>query len=124
MSEINSKDVESFAKVLISLGETIKDNPDLVLEILKAPKRKSAKKTSKQSTNSCKLSNSSELYEFAKVETKETLIQILKLCGAERLRELIKDLQFNSQASKEVGFLAEYIADQLEKRTKDVFKNQ
>jgi hypothetical protein len=124
MSEINQKDVESFAKVLITLGETIKDNPDLVLEILKAPKKKTAKKPSKQSTNSNKPSDSSELYEFVKVEGKKTLIQALKLCNVERLRELIKDLQFSSHSSKEVGTLAEYIADQLEKRTRDVFKNQ
>jgi hypothetical protein len=123
MSEITTKDMECFAKVLIALGETIKRDPNIVLGLLKmAPKKQPSKNVPKQGTSNSEV-KSLELFELAKTKTKEGLIQELEQREVKKLQQIIKDLKFPSKNGN-AKELAEHIADQLKNRTEDVFKNQ
>ncbi len=67
--------------------------------------------------------DSALLFDMAKEKSKKELTDILERYSVNQLRSVIKQLRFGSIRSKSISVLSEYIADQLKKRTTDVFRN-
>ncbi len=118
--EINEKDIVSFAKVLISIGKRIEMSPEILMQILD---------TSKDVKESVRIPNASpkvesiQIYEIAKDHSKDEFIKYLKKFTSEQLRDVIKSNGFGSVRYKAIEKLAEYIADEVKKRSSDVFRH-
>ena len=116
--EINEKDIVSFARVLISIGKKLEMNPEILMQIL------NTSKDVKKSVSTPPISQKVEpiqIYEIAKDQSKDAFVKHLKKFTSEQLRDVIKSNGFGSVRYKTIEKLAEYIADEVKKRSSDVF---
>jgi len=128
MNNISTEEIKTFGKILGLVGKLIEKDPELIVNLLKSSNKgkEGADKSSKSSevkTLSLNGLDTTLLFDMAKEKSKEELINILKKHDANQLRSVIKQLSFGSIRSKSIPMLSEYIADQLKKRTTDVFRN-
>jgi hypothetical protein len=136
MSDITSKDIESFGRVLQLIGQLCMDNPKQVLSLLfhadsvdtGPPQRKQTgkpgQKSDPQDLTASHLTDVAELNIFAIAKDMERapLLTFLRRFDTEQLRFLIRRYRFGALKSKSADDMAEHIADQVLKRRVDVFK--
>lgn len=127
MNNISNEEIKIFGKILGLVGKSIEKDPELIVTLLKSSdkgkKRARSSKSSEVNTFSLDGPDTTMLFDMAKKKSKEELIDILGKHNANQLRSVIKQLRFGSIRSKSIPMLSEYIADQLKKRTTDVFRN-
>lgn len=118
--EMNEKDIVSFARVLISVGKRLETNPEILMQIL------DTSKDIKIGVSTPPISHEVEaiqIYEIAKDQSKDEFVKYLKKFTSEQLRDVIKFNGFGSVRYKAIEKLAEYIADEVKKRSSDVFRH-
>ena len=122
MGNITKKDIQSFGKVLQALGELVETEPEFILSLLKNDSEPSKRPQSKSSSEmySEKIRNL-DLYTHAKTHSEEELVGFLKTFSVDELRGIIKKYSIGYTKLKSVDAIADYIADQMKKRTTDVF---
>jgi hypothetical protein len=118
--EINEKDIVSFARVLVSLGKRIEKEPEILMQVLNMPKEL---KIETNSSSNLPQAESIQIYEIAQSKTKEEFVKHLKQFTSEQLRDVIKFNGFGSVRYKAIERLADYIADEVKKRSVDVFRH-
>lgn len=118
--EINENDIKSFAKVLVTLGELLREKPELLSQLLESCDNSGI---IKELPEELKEMESLQIYEIAKEKKQEDFIEYLKKYNSEQLRYLIKISGFGSISSKSKEKLASHIADAISKRSADVFRN-
>lgn len=122
MSNLTKKDVESFGKVLTEIGFIIEANPSLILDLLNS-KCNNDKPVKEKEIISEKVMNLNLFEEFKDKKKSEIEAELVTYNKSE-LRYIIKSFNFGSTRLNSVEKLADFIADQLSKRTKDVLINQ
>lgn len=122
MSNLTKKDVESFGKVLTEIGFIVEANPSLILDLLNS-KCNNDKPVKEKEIISEKVMNLNLFEEFKDKKKSEIEAELVTYNKSE-LRYIIKSFNFGSTRLNSVEKLADFIADQLSKRTKDVFINQ
>jgi len=121
MTNLTKKEIQIFGKVLAKIGAAIEGNPSLLLGFLEntdEPKNNGGKDLVGQEVESLNL-----FERFKDTKKSEIESELLKL-NREELRFLIKKHSFGSTKLSSVEKLAEYIADQVSKRSTDVFIDQ
>lgn len=121
MTNLTKKEIQIFGKVLEKIGAAIEGNPSLLLGLLEntdEPKNNGGKDLVGQEVESLNL-----FERFKDTKKSEIESELLKL-NREELRFLIKKHSFGSTKLSSVEKLAEYIADQVSKRSTDVFIDQ
>lgn len=118
--EINEKDIVSFARVLISVGKRLEMSPEILMQILDTSKDV---KTGVSNTPISHKVEAIQIYEIAKDQSKDEFVKYLKKFTSEQLRDVIKSNGFGSVRYKAIERLAEYIADEVKKRSSDVFRH-
>lgn len=122
MSNLTKKDIESFGKVLAEIGAVIESNPSIILDLLnvKADKLKVTKEKKDISDKILNLNIFDEFKDKKKSEIESELLAYNK----DELKYIVKSFNLGSTRLNSVEKLADFIADQVSKRTKDVFINQ
>lgn len=122
MSNLTKKDIATFGKVLCELGMAIEDNPAILLQILDPDNSfKKINLPDEQISDAAKNINIFEAYkEKKKSDIEEDLLRFNK----NELKFIIKTFSLGATRLNSVEKLAEFISDQIIKRTKDVFINQ
>lgn len=122
MSNLTKKDIESFGKVLAEIGAVIESNPSIILDLLnvKADKLKVTKEKEDISDKILNLNIFDEFKDKKKSEIESELLAYNK----DELKYIVKSFNLGSTRLNSVEKLADFIADQVSKRTKDVFINQ
>jgi|GEM_PF-1828262 len=122
---LEKKDLEAFGRVLRTLGDSIIKNPEKWFVKLGLVLDESVDKASKKSHKEINLEviQSLQLYDIAKSMNKDELVTKLKQFNVDELKFFVKEYKLGSPKLKSVDSLAEYIADQVKKRTTDVFQH-
>lgn len=125
---ISAEEMKTFGKILGLVGKSIEKDPELIISLLNSRSGKDKKRHQSSNESEMKIISSNEpdsaiLFDMAKEKSKKELIDILERYSVNQLRSVIKQLRFSSIRSKSISVLSEYIADQLKKRTTDVFRN-
>lgn len=122
MANITKRDVQIFGRVLKAIGEAVESNPEMILTVIemKHESEKPAIRIETSSSFSEKVQNA-DLYTYVKEHNGNELAEYLRSFSADELKELIKKYNFGYTKLKAVDSIADYIADQLKKRTTDVF---
>lgn len=120
MSDITRKDLESFLKVLSRIKSIAEKEPGTLLDFISSHEPRED-----ESAEDFSLPNDLNpltLYDIAKERSKDEMVDYLSKYNLGQLRAIIKTLKFGYNRSKTKATLSEYIADQLKKRTTDVFR--
>lgn len=143
MENITKKDIFSFCKVLRSLSEAIESNPEDFQKLVETTRVKIKNDEKSDITTvhqeSADISNLtfttekpnidrsqvktdfSDLYSRAKELSYEELLEVLKTLNVDELKLIIKNYNFGYSKLRSAESLSKYIAEQLKKRTTDVF---
>lgn len=122
MSDISKTDIITFGKVLKFIGETLIEDPEILMSILdkkdKKPKQQTAKEKASELPNAIA---KTDLFSFSKDHSKDEIIKLLNDLSVQELKQVIShySLGYTKLRSKEK--ISEHIADQFKKRTTDVF---
>lgn len=122
MSNLTKKDIAVFGKVLVEIGSAIKNNPSLLLDIVNATT--DSKRAVKDKEGIGDKVKSLNIFEVFKDRKKSEIEGELLVFNKEELKFLIKTFSLGSTKFNSVDKLADFIADQVSKRTTDVFINQ
>lgn len=122
MSNLTKKDIESFGKVLAELGSVIENNPSVILDLLNV-KANTPKVVREKEDISDKVLNLN-LFDVFKDKKKSEIEAELLEYNKDELKYIVKSFSLGSTRLNSVDKLADFIADQVSKRTKDVFINQ
>jgi hypothetical protein len=122
MTNITKKDIFTFCKVLKALSEALESNPEYFQKIIENSKVKFNNDGKNDlSAGHQEKSDSSDLYSLAKELSYEDLLAFLKKSNVDELKGIIKKYNFGYSKLRSVESLSKYIAEQLKKRTTDVF---
>ena len=122
MANISKKDIQTFGRILKSIGATIEKRPDKLLSMI-IDVIESKDNPSNKSDNE-KLSlpiDDIDLYSYAKEHDKNDVLEFLMELKVDELKLLIKKYNLGYTKLRAKKSIAEYIADQMKKRTTDVF---
>lgn len=120
MSQLTKKEIVIFGKVLSSIGSAISDNPEILQKLLKSTKAIGQSKKIEIGDEV----KSINIFSFYKQKKKSEIEKHLSEFNKEELKFLIKKHNLGVTRLNSVTTLAEFIADQLAKRSKDVFIDQ
>ncbi|WP_321838235.1 hypothetical protein [Pseudomonas kulmbachensis] len=123
MKNISRKDIEIFGKVLSEIGETIEENPDILLSLLRPFYEKNQKEQKEKETVRAEVEDLN-IFESFKEKKKSEIEKELTTFNKEELKFIIKKYSLGATKLTSNEKLSEFIADQVTKRTKDVFINQ
>lgn len=122
MVKITNKDIKSFGKVLKVIGEALESNPGLIQTMIKSDNGKDKKGVKNGAiADYGERVNQLDLYSRAKELDLEGLINFLKEFGVDELKGIIKKYNLGYTKLRSVDSISKYIAEQLKKRTTDVF---
>lgn len=123
MARVTKKDIETFARVLKELNRIAEAEPDAILAFLEGKSDSDNRTTSKtmaQTGFSLRV-READLYAYAKQHNEEQLIEFLRLFNIDELKEFVRKYNLGYTKLKAVDSIAQYIAEQMKKRTVDVF---
>ena len=123
MTKITKKDIQSFARVLKEFSRIAESEPDAILALLEgttASSNSSPIKPEAPKGYSSRIQET-DLYAYAKQHTEEQLIEFLRSFDIGELKEFVKKYNLGYTKLKAVDSIAQYIAEQMKKRTVDVF---
>jgi hypothetical protein len=124
MGSIDKKDLQAFGRVLSILADSFMKEPEKWLIKLESILDLSNKTNGKPREElNVKRLEDFQLYEVAKLVTKDELVIKLKQFNIDELRLILKENKLGYSKLKSVNALAEFIADQANKRTTDVFQH-
>ncbi|WP_158467781.1 hypothetical protein [Pseudomonas putida] len=123
MKNITKKEIEVFGKVLSQIGETIEGNPELVLSLLRPFYEKNQKEQKEKELIRAEVEGLN-IFDSFKDKKKSEIEEELATFNREELRFIIKKYSLGATKLASNEKLSEFIADQVTKRTKDVFINQ
>jgi len=123
MAKITKKDIESFALVLKELSRIAESESDAILAFIegKSDIGSSAPAKSPVQTDYSPRVKEADLYAYAKQHSEEELIEFLRSFGVDELKEFVKKYNLGYTKLKAVDSISQYIAEQMKKRTVDVF---
>lgn len=123
MKTINRKDIEIFGKVLSEIGASIEENPDALLALLRPFYQKNNKEQKEKEVVREEIERLN-IFETFKEKKKSEIEKELTALNKEELKFIIKKYSLGATKLTSNEKLSEFIADQVSKRTKDVFINQ
>ncbi|MEZ8785588.1 hypothetical protein AB6D77_23290 [Vibrio splendidus] len=122
MSKLTKADIASFGKVLSVIGTSIEQNPSLLLDIINSST--DSKKQVKEKVEISDEVKCLNIFEAFKDSKKSEIESKLLKFNKEELKFLVKTFSLGSTRLTSAEKLADFIADQISKRTTDVFINQ
>ena len=122
MSNITKKDIETFGKVLAEIGITLEENPSILLDMLTTSNKTTKPKEGKEDIG--EKAKTLNIFDDFKDKKKSEIESELSSFNKEELKFIIKSYSLGNTKLNSVPKLAEFIADQVSKRTTDVFINQ
>ncbi|RZF80287.1 hypothetical protein EXT46_13415 [Pseudoalteromonas sp. CO325X] len=122
MSNITKKDIETFGKVLAEIGIALEENPSILLDVLISTNKSAKPKEDKEEVGD--KAKTLNIFDEFKDKKKSEIESELSSFNKEELKFIIKSFSLGNTKLNSVPKLAEFIADQVSKRTKDVFINQ
>lgn len=122
MSTITKKDIETFGKVLAEIGMALEDNPSILFEVLANASKRTKPIDGKEEIS--EQAKSLNIFDKFKDKKKSEIEAELSPFNKEELKFIIKSFNLGNTKLNSVPKLVEFIADQVSKRTKDVFINQ
>ncbi len=122
MSKLTKADIASFAKVLSVRWTSIEQNPSLLLDIINSST--DSKKQVKEKAEISDEIKSLNIFEAFKDRKKSEIESELLKFNKEELKFLVKTFSLGATRLTSAEKLADFIADQISKRTTDVFINQ
>lgn len=123
MKNISRKDIEIFGKVLSEIGGAIEENPEILLGLLRPFYEKNQKEQKEKEVVRPEVEGLN-IFDSFKDKKKSEIEKELAEFNKEELRFLIKKYSLGATKLSSNEKLSEFIADQVAKRTKDVFINQ
>ena len=123
MGKITKKDIDSFVRFLKEFSRIAESEPDTILAFLEGKSdilNSSPAKPVVQAGYSLRVQEA-DLYAYAKQHTEEQLIEHLRSFCVDELKEFVKKYNLGYTKLKAVDSIAQYIAEQMKKRTVDVF---
>lgn len=122
MNNLTKKDIETFGKVLAEIGVAIERNPSIIFDVLNDST--SVKRSLKEREQIGEEVKELNIFDAFKDKKKSEIEAELSTYNKEELKFIIKSYSLGTTRSNSVEKLADFIADQVSKRTKDVFINQ
>lgn len=119
--KISDKDIKSFAKVLIKIGEILQENPQILTQLIE--KESPDKPDNELSKEEQEKLESIKIFEITREKNKDEIMNLFKEYNDKELRYIIKFNKMGSSKAKSVQTLSEYIANFITKRTTDVFRD-
>lgn len=123
MKNISKKDIEIFGKVLSELGSTFEENPEILLSLIRPFYEKNQKEQKEKDVVREEIEHLN-IFESFKEKKKSEIEKELISMNKEELKYIIKKYSLGATKLTSNEKLSEFIADQITKRTKDVFINQ
>jgi hypothetical protein len=121
MNNLTKKEIQIFGKVLAKIGGIIEKNPSFLLDAI--GNVNDSKISHEKEAISAKVESLNLFERFKNIKKSEIESELLRF-NREELKFLIKKHSFGSSKLSSVEKLAEYIADQVFKRSTDVFIGQ
>lgn len=119
--KISDKDIKSFAKVLIKIGEILQENPQILTQLIE--KESPDKPDNELSKEEQEKLESIKIFEITREKNKDEIMNLFKEYNDKELRYIINFNNMGSSKAKSVQTLSEYIANFITKRTTDVFRD-
>ncbi len=124
MSNINDKDLQTFFEVLKKLQKIYESDKSSFMYFIGRTVVGDKKKTGDSSTVNNEALNTINLFDMAKSMSKEEMIDKLMQFNIKELKILQKKYNLGGSNIKSQKGIVEYIVDQMQKRSVDVFKDQ
>lgn len=122
MAHFTKNDIEVFGRVLVGIGTAIEKNPSKLLELIN--NEISNNKPEKEQEKIREHIKSLNIFEEFKDKKKSEIENELLTFTKDELRFIVKNYSLGATRLSSVEKLSDFIADQVSKRTKDVFIKQ
>lgn len=120
MANITQQDARSLAKTLRIMADAIDSDPDLAFK-LSGGRSRETKKTGADNATLARRVSDTDLYAHARGMSRDKLMAYLRGFSADELKGFLKKYNLGYTRLKSADSIAAHLADQLKKRTADVF---
>ncbi len=124
MSNISEKDLQTFFEVLKKLQKIYESDKSSFMYLIGRNLTGDQKKLDNSSIVNNEAIKTINLFDMAKSKTKEEMIQELMQFNTKELKFLQKKFNLGGSNIKAQKSIVEYIVDQMQKRSVDVFRDQ
>lgn len=124
MSNISDKDLQTFFEVLKNLQKIYESDKTSFMYFIGRTVTNEQKKNSDSSIVNSEALDAINLFDMAKSTTEEEMIKQLMQFNIKELKFLQKKYNLGGSNIKSQKTIVEYIVDQMQKRSVDVFRNQ
>lgn len=124
MSNISDKDLQTFFEVLKKLQKIYESDKTSFMYFIGRTVNNEQKKNSDSSIVNSEVLDAINLFDMAKSTTEEEMIKQLMQFNIKELKFLQKKYNLGGSNIKSQKAIVEYIVDQMQKRSVDVFRDQ
>ncbi|MGK4473705.1 hypothetical protein [Aeromonas molluscorum] len=122
MTNFTKNDIETFGRVLAGIGIAIERNPSILMDLLNT--NTSLNKFEKEKEHVRDQIKTLNIFDEFKDKKKSEIENELLTYTKDELKFIVKNFSLGATRLNSVEKLSDFIADQVSKRTKDVFIKQ